>query len=216
MDTSNLQSVALFPIPNCTVFPGMVFPLHVFEPRYRDMIRYCIKHKLPLAICHTEKTIHHTQVSANKQDALNQNQDTYEPVKFFGAGRCELVSTTDDGRLLVNVYIDQRLQLIEQEQMLPFMIAKCKPVMDVSLTDDEAVQAKQLKEKILHRLVALSGEDQELLKRLESDTWKQQSPHGFSFEVFTVIQLPAEIQQALLEERSTLNRLQTLLNIINE
>jgi len=31
--------IPLFPLPNVVLFPGMALPLHVFEPRYRDMLR---------------------------------------------------------------------------------------------------------------------------------------------------------------------------------
>jgi uncharacterized protein len=31
--------VALFPLPNAVLFPGVPLPLHVFEPRYREMVR---------------------------------------------------------------------------------------------------------------------------------------------------------------------------------
>jgi Lon protease-like protein len=28
----------MFPLPNCVLFPGVVQPLHIFEPRYREMM----------------------------------------------------------------------------------------------------------------------------------------------------------------------------------
>src|SRR3954468_5096702 len=33
------REIALFPLPNCVLFPGVVQPLHIFEPRYREMLR---------------------------------------------------------------------------------------------------------------------------------------------------------------------------------
>jgi Lon protease-like protein len=33
------REIALFPLPNCVLFPGVVQPLHIFEPRYRAMMR---------------------------------------------------------------------------------------------------------------------------------------------------------------------------------
>jgi Lon protease-like protein len=30
-------SAALFPLPNAVFYPGIIFPLHIFEPRYRKM-----------------------------------------------------------------------------------------------------------------------------------------------------------------------------------
>ena len=38
--------VPLFPL-GVVLFPGMVLPLHIFEPRYREMVRHCIdEHRL--------------------------------------------------------------------------------------------------------------------------------------------------------------------------
>lgn len=211
----NLQRVALFPIPDCVVFPGTVFPLHVFEPRYREMIKHCIKEKLPLAICHTEKTLHEAAPAKSKEEALRSNQDTYKPVSVFGAGRCELVSTTDDGRLLVNVYVDRRLKLIEEEQTLPFIIAKCEPLLDYIINPNDIDLANELKDKISHRLIALSGRDESITNKLESDEWQSKSAQSFSFELFSVVRMESEIQQRILEERNALNRLKITLNILN-
>lgn len=33
------SQVPLFPLPNAVLFPGVPLPLHVFEPRYREMVR---------------------------------------------------------------------------------------------------------------------------------------------------------------------------------
>jgi hypothetical protein len=39
IDELSLASLAIFPLPDVVLFPGTVLPLHVFEPRYRDMAR---------------------------------------------------------------------------------------------------------------------------------------------------------------------------------
>jgi len=33
------EPVPLFPLPNCVLLPGAILPLHIFEPRYRRMMR---------------------------------------------------------------------------------------------------------------------------------------------------------------------------------
>lgn len=35
--------VAVFPLPKLVMFPGTLLPLHIFEPRYRDMLRDCLE-----------------------------------------------------------------------------------------------------------------------------------------------------------------------------
>lgn len=39
IDADQLERVAMFPLPNVVLLPGSLLPLHIFEPRYRDMIR---------------------------------------------------------------------------------------------------------------------------------------------------------------------------------
>ena len=37
------EPVAVFPLPNCVLLPRAVLPLHIFEPRYRDMVADCLQ-----------------------------------------------------------------------------------------------------------------------------------------------------------------------------
>ncbi len=41
-------------------FPGTVVPLHVFEPRYRQLVRDCVRDDRMVGVCHTRKTIRET------------------------------------------------------------------------------------------------------------------------------------------------------------
>ena len=44
-----MKELPLFPL-NTVLFPGMVIPLHIFEPRYKLMIGECIKNKSPFGV----------------------------------------------------------------------------------------------------------------------------------------------------------------------
>src|SRR3954471_13898310 len=37
-----LASLPIFPLANCVLLPGGLFPRHVFEPRYRELTRDCL------------------------------------------------------------------------------------------------------------------------------------------------------------------------------
>jgi Lon protease-like protein len=41
-DPSVLSALPMFPLPNCVLLPGGLLPLHVFEPRYRELTRDCL------------------------------------------------------------------------------------------------------------------------------------------------------------------------------
>jgi Lon protease-like protein len=36
------SALKIFPLPSAVLFPGTAAPLHVFEPRYRDLVRDCL------------------------------------------------------------------------------------------------------------------------------------------------------------------------------
>ncbi|HTR49705.1 MAG TPA: LON peptidase substrate-binding domain-containing protein [Kofleriaceae bacterium] len=41
-DVAALAALPIFPLPNCVLLPGGLLPLHVFEPRYRELTRDCL------------------------------------------------------------------------------------------------------------------------------------------------------------------------------
>ena len=47
LEASDLAELSIFPLPQVTLFPGAVLPLHVFEPRYRDLVREALKGRMP-------------------------------------------------------------------------------------------------------------------------------------------------------------------------
>jgi uncharacterized protein len=42
LPTDWLRELAVFPLPRVVFFPGTLLPLHVFEPRYRALMRDCL------------------------------------------------------------------------------------------------------------------------------------------------------------------------------
>ena len=46
----SLDALPLFPLPQVVLFPEAVLPLHVFEPRYRTMLRDCLARHGALAV----------------------------------------------------------------------------------------------------------------------------------------------------------------------
>lgn len=50
MEQGSLDCLPVFPLPGVVFFPHTILPLHIFEPRYRAMIRDCLEHGLPIAV----------------------------------------------------------------------------------------------------------------------------------------------------------------------
>ena len=214
-----MPKICIFPIPGCVTFPGTIFPLHVFEPRYREMVQHCLDTDTPVAICHTRKELSAAKPTNDLKEALSSNQATYQPFDVFSAGRCQLVETLDDGRMVLNVHIEQRYKLGKPVQMLPYQVYDCFPFLDHHPTPAEEVDNLLLKEKILHRLEALAHADpqsREALRQvMDSAEWQQMGGTEFSFRLFSLIQFAPELLQQILEMDSAHQRLSKTLEWLN-
>ncbi len=200
--------VALFPIPDMVTFPGMRVPLHVFEPRYRAMIKHCQDQQQMLAVCHTKKALSKPTQKKPGHNPLNSNQNSYEPQDIFSAGHVGLTETTEDGRLYVIVDMRVRLKMIQVTQQVPFMIATCEPLVDHNDQDTRAAELKLMTD-INQVMLTLSEEHSpELQELLSSDDWVSLTPSEFSYQLFRYIRFEPELMQAVLEQTSVLQRLQ--------
>lgn len=213
-----MTDICIFPIPGCVTFPGTVFPLHVFEPRYREMLHHCLDTQGLLAICHTRKQLSPGKQTDSLQEALSSNQATYIPQNVFSAGHCELVNTTDDGRLFVNVHLQQRFILGEEKQRLPFPIYACE-AFDDEFRPQQLDSLQILKDKLMHRLTALVQADAEvrdaMLPVLMSPEWQNMDSEEFSFRLYSLIGFDADLLQQLLEMNSPAERMQFTLDLLN-
>lgn len=46
----HLARLPIFPLRGATLFPHVLLPLHIFEPRYREMMADCLRDERPMAI----------------------------------------------------------------------------------------------------------------------------------------------------------------------
>ncbi|MBM95148.1 MAG: carboligase [Oceanospirillaceae bacterium] len=211
-----MTDICLFPIPDCVTFPGTLFPLHVFEPRYRTMMYRALEERLPVAICHVEKQLSPSKPDQTLEEALNSNQATYRPQAVFSAGLCELKEITNDGRMYLNVHMQERYRAVEEKQTLPYMVWACEPFLDQPASADEHQQNLQLQEKILVRFHALAHRYPELQSTFPEEHLRSMSPEAFSFRLFGAISFGSELQQEILEMDSAHQRLTEALSLLNQ
>ena len=50
LEPQDLAELSIFPLPNVTLFPGAALPLHVFEPRYRELTREVLAARKIMAV----------------------------------------------------------------------------------------------------------------------------------------------------------------------
>jgi len=113
-----LSSIAVFPLPNVALFPGASLPLHIFEPRYRAMLKDCLA----------------------SHRAIVVGQKTEEGA-ILGAGRVVEHHPLPDGRSNILVVGESRVRLeeVEMEDLprYPYLRARVTPVVDLDVVVDE-------------------------------------------------------------------------------
>jgi Lon protease-like protein len=214
--TVTTVEAALFPIPNLVAFPGTVIPLHVFEPRYRQLIKDSLESQRMIGVCHTRKTIRDAPKDQTASEILSSNQATYKPQEVFSAGPCKLIDTTSDGRLLAEIHVEKRLMIKAERQTLPYRIVTCEIIDDQEEDDPGAIKsdsAKLQKDIIaaLHPMIA--KQNREAADSLLNPAW---TSTDFSFGVFQYLRLDPDLMQQILECRSSFERLSTIWQVIQQ
>ena len=183
-----VRELPLFPLPDVVLFPQEVLPLHIFESRYRIMLR---------SVLDTD-----SRFGVVRWDPITKTMSD--------VGCCaEIIKcqTAEDGRSNIVTLGQQRFRVLEVIREAPFVSAM------VSWIEDEEVQnpdeLKQLSESVLMALrdvVLLTGKLRDSETVLPDDL--PDLPRELSFWIGAHLAGPvAKEQQHLLEMKNTWDRL---------
>ena len=95
----------LFPL-NVVLFPGVVLPLHIFEPRYRQMIAECVQQKTPFGVVLV------------RPDSLPLQEEPY-PVGTMA--EIHNLSQLEDGRYVLMAIGVQRFRILSKHHLKPYL-----------------------------------------------------------------------------------------------
>lgn len=101
--------IPLFPLPNAVLFPGVPLPLHVFEPRYREMVR---------AVSQSDdRIVGMVLLRGDWRKDYYGNPDVFQ---VGCAGRMLSVEPLDDGRSNILLHGLREFVIGEENHDLPF------------------------------------------------------------------------------------------------
>jgi Lon protease-like protein len=192
--------VPVMPLPGALLFPNALLPLHIFEPRYREMLEHALReHRMfSVALIKPQRT---------------QWKTTDDFFHVAGVGLIRACVGRNDGTSNLILQGLRRVRFTGFEQSEPFPIARIEPLESdsVSSVETDALGAKvielysklktdgrQLPEKVDKYLANLT--DMEMLADLMAATF---------------INDPARRQQ-LLEELSLNRRLRLVIQYLRE
>lgn len=180
--------IPLFPL-NVVLFPGMVLPLHIFEPRYRQMIADCQQQELEFGV------------------VLVQPESTFlreEPYAIGTMAEIRDLDRMEDGRLNIIAMGTRRFRILSQHRKKPYLSGLVEFYEDVSEPFDDLLstdkQARSLFADYIDLLLKAANE-KDVKAELPPD------PEALSYFIAYFLDLEREQQQHFLELTSTLQRL---------
>lgn len=176
--------LALFPL-DLVLFPGAPLPLHIFEPRYKELIGECIESKMPFGV-----------VKA-KEDALAEVGCT--------AHITQVVKRYEDGRLDIVAEGVRRFEIVELNHDRTFVQAEVLFFEDTPNT----LAPKEQRDKAfeLHEgLIEITGSEAAIPSR-----GKREHEELLSFQLAHELPVDLEFKQTLLAMRSEADRIKTLI-----
>jgi len=187
MSTGAIE-LPLFPL-NVVLFPGMVLPLHIFEPRYRQMITECRKEDKPFGIVLT------------RPESKFMREETYA---VGTTAEIRELDELEDGRFILMAIGLQRFRILSRHHKKPYLSGLVEPYEDIPESPrrlaSSAKQAQLLFETYLAMLLEAAGKDTEVnLPTL---------PEELSYFIAYLLGAEDEQKQRLLELTSTQQRLQ--------
>ena len=179
----------LFPLP-VVLFPSAPMPLHIFEPRYRQMVHRCLEGDRRFGL------IYH--------DADAGGPFLMEEVRVGCVAEIEDVQPLPDGRSLLVARGVERFAIDDGiESREPYYEGLVAPYEDVP-EDPGRLEAQRRRTMTLFEAVVRSLAD-------DPDTLPELEPSGeVSFPLVRSVQVEAGWQQAFLELRSEIHRLERL------
>jgi len=197
-DFLNLQNfsgiVPLFPLPNVVFFPNSLLPLHVFEPRYRQMVDDIIE---------SERIIGMVLLKPGWEKDYYGNPEIFN---IACMGKIVSIEEMNEGKSNIVLYGLKRIKINDIVNEIPYRVASVNVLEDVHYQNEEVYQKRLV--ELISKWNSILGDEQKSHK-INIDT-------TMSIENLTDVLTPSIIsnvyqRQELLEEINILKRAERIL-----
>lgn len=192
-----LEELPLFPL-STVLFPYSQARLHVFEDRYRELVRDCLDADRPFGI-----------VLIRSGTEVGGPADPY----LVGTSvRILKVHTFDDGRMDIQVYGERRFRIRRLDESRPYLVGHVEPVAEIDLSASPRADALEMRLREDFQLWV-----KQTLARREYDV-KVKFPDdmvALSFAIANALPLTNIEKQRLLELTDTLERMSELIPLLD-
>jgi Lon protease-like protein len=177
--------LALFPL-NTVLFPGMPLQLHIFEPRYKIMIRHCLDTNQPLGIVLI-------------QQGLEAYGPLAKPVQMGCAARIINTTPLEDGRMNLTAVGDERFRILKLNYEKPYLVGQVESVpLEGPSSIEIARGTRQLAPWVSQYLRLVNQIDPDNVPDL-NDIDLPEDPLVMLYLAASILHVPAMEKQPLLE-----------------
>src|SRR5438067_904701 len=125
----------LFPLPNVVLFPNVFLPLHIFEPRYREMVGDALESDRMIGM-------------VLLRPGWNRDYEGHPPVYPIGcSGVITHVERQADGRYNIVLRGVERFRIVDEDYGRSYRRATVMPLPEAALapTDRDAIKSHRSK-----------------------------------------------------------------------
>ncbi len=204
MSDADYATVPIFPLPEVVLFPRMILPLHIFEPRYRAMVGDLTEQEEPLLAIALLKPGHEALYDTPRAPIHN----------VAGIGRILVCERLDDGRFNVLLRGEGRVRLVEQASARPYRVARAHAVPGAASASKERLTA--LRRDLRNTVTSFTAAEPELREQWAGlfDTSLRVA------EIVDVIagglRVEPALRQCVLEETEAGARVELLLTLMRD
>jgi len=195
------EEIALFPLSNVVLFPRVRAPLHIFEPRYRQMVEHALA---------SDRLIGMATVQPDHVSEMGGDPPLY-PIGC--AGTVSQAQRLPDGRFHLVLDGSWRFRILEESPRPAERLYRVARVERLSEPYDPSQRdrVRELRSRILvlvRRLLALS--DRERAREFSGDLFEEMHDEVFVHTLAQALALAAPEKQGLLEATSIPERCERL------
>ncbi len=195
------EQVPVFPLPNVVFFPGTVVPLHIFEPRYRQMVTDVLAGDGIIALT--------LQQDADPAGSGGETP-AFNPVGC--AGRLLDVEHLPEGRFNIHLAGLGRVRFHEVESAKPYRMAQVKLLHEI-LPDENDRLTDDARNGLLGAYGLLVAEITGR-QSLGLEGARNASFHALVNTLCAHLDMPAALKQELLDEHDVLERGQMVTDVL--
>ena len=188
-------TIPVFPLPTTVFYPGTPLPLHIFEPRYREMTADALEGKRTIGMVLLKP---------------NWEEDYFDKPQIFSAGcvgDIQKVIKHPDGKYNFTLMGLRRFRIIKEEEGKPYRQAKIELLEEKNEQDIVEGKSNKYREKLIENFRKLIGFIPEGNSKKKEPDWNLGTKLSEFVDRFAYqLDLSLEQKQSFLEEQDVLKR----------